>query len=221
MTGASQGIGRALALECARRGARVSVCARSDEALTAVAAEVAGVGGVIDICDEHAVTTWLHAATSQSGPIDVLVNNAGMLGPKATLAEYPLDAWREVFEVNAVGTFVVTQAALPHMTRPGGIMAHVSSYLGRFALPRYGAYCASKFAVEGLARLVAEEHRDEGLISVAIDPGMVGTEMLKAAQESDDVSGAPTPAEAAIAFADLLERLGPDDTASTQSIFPQ
>ncbi len=211
ITGGSRGIGAALADECARRGARVTTCARTATKATAADRQTMR----CDITDSESVAAFVRAAVDAHGPIDVLVNNAGLLGPKATLVDYPLDAWRQVFDVNATGTFLMTKAALPHMAS-GGLLAHVSSWLGRNAIERYGAYCASKFAVEGLARLVAEEHPE--LISIAIDPGMVQTQMLKAAQESDDVSGNPTPAEAAVAFANCLERATSSDSGQTLSL---
>jgi len=220
ITGASRGIGRALAQECARRGAHVSLCARSNS-IQDLVSRLAAVGGVLDVRDPDAVGAWIEMAVRQFGPIDALVNNAGILGPKCEVAEYPVEQWREVLDINSTGPFVVTKAALPHLRRPGGLAVFLTSYLGRFALPRYGAYCASKFAVEGLARLVAEEHRSEGIVSCAIDPGMVQTEMLKAAAETDDVSEHPTTEQAAAAFADQLERLSANESGQTIPLFPE
>ena len=220
ITGASRGIGRALAVECASRGARLTVCARSEAPLQDVVATLGATGGVLDVRNALAVEAWLRSGVVRAGPIDVLVNNAALLGPKETLTDYPLEDWREVMDVNVNGAFVVTRAALPHMRRPGGIVLHMTSYLGLVALPRFGAYCASKFAVEGLARLVAEEHREDGLISCAVDPGMVQTDMLRAAAETDDVAEYPTAAEAAVAFANLIESLEAADSGQTRPLFP-
>lgn len=217
ITGASKGIGRALATECARRGARLTLCARTESAIDSLASEVAGLGGVVDVRDSHAVDAWLESGERHFGPIDVLVNNAAILGPIGPLADYPVEAFRDVLDVNVAGLFVVTRCALPRMSRPGGVLAHLTSFLGRNALPGYGAYCASKFAVEGIARLVAVEHED--LISCCVDPGMVQTDMLRAATSMDDVSEFPTAAEAASRFADLLERLDSGDTGTTQPLF--
>ncbi len=99
-------------------------------------------------------------------------------------------------------------------------MLHMSSYLGRHGLPRYGAYCASKFGVEGIAQLVAEEHRDEGLISCSVDPGMIRTDMLRAAMETDDVAEFPSPEEAAQAFETLITQLSQDDSGRPLELFP-
>ena len=181
-------------------------------------ADTQGLGGVVDVTDSDAVRNWLEAGLRANGPIDMVVNNAAILGPKSRLADYPIDEWRQVMDINVTGLFVVTRAVLPHMS-PGGILAHLTSFLGRNALPGFGAYCASKFGVEAIARLVAVEHPE--LVSLAVDPGKVATDMLRAAMESDDVSESPTPAEAATRFADLLERAGPALTGTTQSLFPE
>lgn len=215
ITGASRGIGHAVARACAAQGARLSICARSAPPIEDLCAQLGAVGGVFDITDPAPVKAWMDTATRANGPIDVLLNNAALLGPKCELATYPLHDFSEVMHVNVTGTFVVTQAALPYMRRPGGVMLHMSSYLGRVPLPRYGAYCASKFAVEGLAGLVAEEHKDEGLISCAIDPGMVQTEMLKHAAELDDVSQFTPVNEAAAAFCRLMATVTAEHNGKT------
>jgi len=220
VTGASRGIGRAVALACARAGARLSVCARSEAPLTELAATTGAVGAVVDVRDPVSVDNWLSTSVRQFGPIDVLINNAAILGPKAELADYPLADWQQVMTVNVDGCFVVARRALSDMRRPGGAMLFMTSYLGRHALPRFGAYCASKFAVEGLARLVHEEHSASGLISACVDPGMVGTDMLVAAQESDDLSGHPSPEQAGEAFVALIAGLETAQSGQTLDLFP-
>jgi NAD(P)-dependent dehydrogenase (short-subunit alcohol dehydrogenase family) len=220
VTGASRGIGRALAYELATRGAHLTLCARSEETLSPVIADTDAVGHVLDICDVDAVAAWITDAIAENGPVDALINNASLLGPKTVIAEYPMSTWNEVMAVNVNGTLVVTQAVLPHLVRPGGVLLHMSSYLGRHGLERYGAYCASKFAVEGLSQMLAEEHRDEGLISCTVGPGMVQTEMLKGALETDDISEHTTAEEAAIALANLLETLSDEDSGAQLDLFP-
>ncbi len=219
ITGASRGIGRALAYECARRGAHLTICARSEAEITQVGTETSAVAGVVDVCNPDAVEAWIGMGTGHFGPIHALINNAALLGPKCELKDYPLDQWQQVMAVNTTGIFVVTKAALPFMVRPGGVMAHMTSFLGRNAIPRFGAYCASKFAVEGFARLVAEEHAAEGLISFASDPGMVQTDMLVAAAETDEVSEHPTTEQAGVAFADLIQSAEPEASGTTQYLF--
>lgn len=150
------------------------------------------------------------AGVAAHGPIHALVNNAAILGPRVPLAGYPEAAWREVLDVNVNGTFVVTRAALPHMVRPGGLLLHLSSYVGRHALPGYGAYGVSKAAVELFAAELAEEHRAEGLVSCALEPGMVETDMLR---EAVGQAGAGAPVEdAARAIARLLVTLEFEDS---------
>ncbi|MFT5429989.1 MAG: NAD(P)-dependent dehydrogenase (short-subunit alcohol dehydrogenase family) [Myxococcota bacterium] len=219
ITGASRGIGRGVAEACARAGARLTLCARSEGPLTELSSRLAAVGGILDVRDPSAVSDWLAAGVRQNGPIDVVFNNAALLGPKVELADYPLADWQQVMTVNVDGSFVVTQQALPHMKRPGGALIFMTSFLGRNAIPRFGAYCASKFAIEGLSRLVHEEHHAEGLISVCLDPGMVATDMLVAAQESDDVAAHPTPEAAGERFVQLIAGLTPAHSGQGISLF--
>lgn len=218
ITGASRGIGRALAHACVSAGAEVTICARTESLLGDVAAATGAVGGVLDVRDPVAVADWLEAGVRQNGPIDCLVNNAAMLGPMGPLLDYPLETWREVMDINVAGVLVVSQAALPRMRRPGGGLLHMTSFLGRNALPRYGAYCPSKHAVEGLARLIHEEHHTEGLVSACVDPGMVQTEMLKAATGMDDVSEFTPVDQAVAAFVRLIGGLSQEHSGRTLSL---
>lgn len=212
VTGVSRGIGRALTDCLAGRGAKLTVCARDQESMTILDAHPNILGRALSINQRAAVQSWIADGVAASGPIDVLINNVGMLGPMMPMDDYPPDQWQQVLETNLMGTFHVVQAALPHVVRPGGIMLHVSSYLGRHGLENYGAYCVSKFGIEGMAQILAEEHRHEGIISCAIDPGMVQTEMLRAAMGTDDVSEHHTPEQAADAFIHILQDLTLEDS---------
>ncbi len=221
VTGASRGIGRALALALFRHGARISICARSHDAIESLCKETQALGAVLDIRDESAVDNWIDAAVMQYGPIDGLINNAAILGPKEDFKDYPLERFKEVLDVNIMGLVVVNRIALPRMVRPGGVVLHTSSYLGRHGLPRYGAYCLSKFALEGLSQLIAEEYREEGIVSCSVDPGMVQTEMLKEAMECEDVSEHVDPNDAAEAYCKLLMSVDMDQSGTPLDLFPQ
>lgn len=220
LTGGSRGIGRAFAQVALRSGARLTVCARSSEPLKILERDGA-VTRALDVTDSAAVADWVQAGVSAHGPIDVVVNNAALLGPKSRLEDYPLDAWRSVMDVNVDGPFIVTQAALPHLVKQGGLFITFTSYLGRHAIERFGAYCASKFAVEGLVRLIHEEHSGRGVMSIAVDPGRVQSEMLKAAAETDDVSEHNTAHAAGEALLSLIQNMTPEKSGTTIGLFNQ
>src|SRR5918998_4002194 len=119
VTGASQGLGRALALACAREGARVVINARSEESIRPVAQEVESTGAEVlalaaDVSRGADVERLVDAATGRFGHVDVLVNNAGLLGPRVAIAEYPEEEWRRVIEANLTGPFLVAKAVIPH-----------------------------------------------------------------------------------------------------------
>jgi NAD(P)-dependent dehydrogenase (short-subunit alcohol dehydrogenase family) len=173
-----------------------------------------------DVSVVESLDAFVREAIHHHGPIDVFVNNAAMLGSKGRIEDALAEDVRATIDVNVTGAFLATRSVLPHLRRPGGRLLHLSSYVGRVALPRYGAYSVSKFAIEGLARLAAAENPD--LISVAIDPGMVETEMLAAALEGVPVSGLASPPsspnEAAAKLLALSARLAPSDSGTTLSL---
>ncbi len=166
---------------------------------------------VLDVRDAAAVEAWFEAI----GPHDALLNNAAVLGPRRSLLETTPEDVREVLHTNVVGAFTVARAALRHLV-PGGRMFHVSSYLGRHALPDYGAYCLSKFALEGLARVVACEN--PALLSVALDPGMVQTDMLRDARLGGPIDDATTAEAAAVRVLDLFATLPLETSGTTVSL---
>ncbi|MBT9560842.1 MAG: SDR family oxidoreductase [Myxococcales bacterium] len=217
ITGAGRGLGRALASVAAAAGHRVSICSRS--APTAPL-EVGIRHWTADVAVVDSVSSFICEAVRLHGPVDIFVNNAAVLGSKGRIEDAGADDVRATIDVNVTGAILAVASVLPYVRRPGGCLLHLSSYVGRVALPRYGAYAVSKFAIEGLARLVAAENPD--LISVAIDPGMVETEMLAAALEGLPVSGLaspPTlPSDAAATLLALCGRLSLADSGTTLSL---
>ena len=151
ITGASQGLGRALALACASRGARVVINARSDESIRPVAQEVESMGAEVlalaaDVSRGADVERLVDATAERFGRVDFLVNNAGLLGPRVAIAEYPEEEWRRVIDANLTGPFLVARAVIPHMPEVGSIVNVVSgvSVEGR---DEWGAYSFRKFGV--------------------------------------------------------------------------
>ena len=190
ITGASRGLGRALALAFAREGARVVFNSRSEGSIRPVAEEAEDMGAevlalVADVSRDEDVERLVGAAVERFGHVDVLVNNAGVLGPRVALERYPEDEWRRVIDANLTGLFLVTKAAIPHMPEGASIVNVVSgvSVEGRAG---WGAYSVSKFGVEGLTQILAAELGERGIRANAVDPGGMRTEMRAAAYPEED-----------------------------------
>ena len=199
ITGASQGLGRALALAFAREGARVVINSRSEETIRPVAEEAESLGAEVlalaaDVSRSADGERLVSAAAERYGRIDVLVNNAGVLGPRVPIEEYPEDEWRRVIDANLTGPFLVTKAAIPHMPEGGSIINVVSgvSVEGRAG---WGAYSVSKFGVEGLTQILAAELEERGIRANAVDPGGMRTGMRAAAYPREDPLTRITPEE--------------------------
>lgn len=176
ITGASMGIGRELALAWAGRGARLVLSARSVVALHDVAAECERLGAQAAIVVPGDVTdaAYRRELVERAGDIDVLVNNAGR-GFYGVVAKIDLDEMRALFELNVFAPLHLVQLALPALRRSKGTICMLSSIAGVVAAPRYGAYAASKFALEALAMSMRSELADAGIKVVVIRPGPVHT----------------------------------------------
>ncbi len=180
ITGASRGIGKAVALTLARQGIRVVLVARSHNDLLAVQAQIQAEGGraevfPADLADLSTLPQRLQALLDRFGPCDVLINNAGMayVGPLATL---PLADWQRVIDLNLTAAFLCAQAVLPDMRRQhSGAIINVISIAGKRAFPNWGAYCASKFGLMGFSQALAEEERQYGIRVTSLCPGSVDT----------------------------------------------
>jgi 2-hydroxycyclohexanecarboxyl-CoA dehydrogenase len=183
ITGASRGIGRAIALRLAAAGDDVALWARDARALAAVAAEIAEAGGraltfVVDVANAAAVANAADAVRAAMPRVTIVVNNAGAVVRKAT-RELTDGEWRRVMAVNLDGTFHVTRAFLPDLLQGGGRIINIASRAGREGTPMLAAYCAAKHGVVGLTRSLAEELRAAKVCVNAICPGSVDTDMLR------------------------------------------
>jgi NAD(P)-dependent dehydrogenase (short-subunit alcohol dehydrogenase family) len=137
VTAGAGGIGRAITVAFARAGARVHACDIDAAALSELRAQVPGITtSVCDVADRAAVQRMIRETTDALGGLDVLVNNAGVAGPTASVADMDPAAWEGVLRVNLTGTFTVTQAAIPHLKQSGaGSIVVMSSLAGRFGYP--------------------------------------------------------------------------------------
>ena len=183
VTGASRGIGRAIALRLAEQGAEIALWARTVDALRDVAAEISARGGrardfVVDVTNARAVNDAAQIVRREMPPVRTLVNNAGSVLRKVT-AEITDDEWRGVMATNIDGTFYVTRSFLPDLTNGGGRIINIASIAGREGTPLLASYCAAKHAVVGFTRALAEELLAAKVSVNAICPGSVDTAMLR------------------------------------------
>lgn len=192
LTGGSAGIGRATAIELARQGASVVVAARREGPLLEVveAMRAAGRGGAtfgfvsMDVVDEAAVEAGVASAIAQLGHLDVLICNSGVAKCR-TLLETSTEDMQWLFNVNCIGHFQVSRAVGRHMAERGaGRICFVTSTLGWFGAYGYGAYCASKFAIDGMARALRQEMMLHGVDVMLFYPPTTDTPGL--ARENED-----------------------------------
>jgi len=181
VTGASRGIGRAVAKAAAANGARVGLVARNDADLRSVLDEIGGNGAVAtaDVADRGSIETALAQLASALGPVDILVNNAG-IGVYGKVVDTPVEEFERVMRVNYFGTLYPTKTVLPGMIeRRRGHIVNVASIAGRFGVPMEAAYSASKFAVVGLTEGLATEVAPFGVGVSMVNPGPVDTEFFE------------------------------------------
>lgn len=181
VTGASGGIGRAVALGYATEGAAVALVARRARLLQDVAREAERRGGralaaPADVSDEKQVGAAVEAVMKAFGRIDVLLNNAGVLQRAAPLHKTAAEEWDRVLAVNLRGAFLLLRAVVPHMVRQRyGRVINISSYFQHE--PQYGAYSVTKAGINSMTRTMAAELKGSGVLVNAIDPGWVRSGM--------------------------------------------
>jgi NAD(P)-dependent dehydrogenase (short-subunit alcohol dehydrogenase family) len=175
ITAAAQGIGLAIARAFAAEGDRVHICDINSEALARVTDDNPAITATMcDVSDRSSVESFIRAATDALGGIDVLVNNAGISGPTASVEEMDPDQWEAVLAVNLTGTFNVTRLAIPHLKRSdAGVIIIMSSVGGRFGYPNRSPYATTKRGLIGLTETLAIELGGDGIRVNAIAPGAV------------------------------------------------
>ncbi|KZZ83010.1 SDR family NAD(P)-dependent oxidoreductase [Bacillus sp. SJS] len=188
ITGGSKGLGRALALTFAKKGARIAVCARGKHELNLLEREIIELGGEVlavqaNISIAEEADRFVSLAEEAYGYIDVLINNASIFGPgPLQLADYTENAFKEVLEVNILNPFLMTKRVLSGMLiRQQGSIINLTSEAGKTGFAEWGAYGISKFAVEGMTQTWADELKDTGVRMNMVDPGEMDTEMHRTA----------------------------------------
>ncbi len=176
ITGASRGLGAALAQDFAARGMRLALCSRTDPALPPsddVLAER------VDVRDEKAVDEFALRVEERFGAIDLWINNAGVLEPVKPLRDLDVDEFRDHIDINLTGLFLCTRAYVQHLHRRGGegVLINISSGAAWHGYAGWTAYCAGKSAVDRLTECVQLEEEANGLRAYAVAPGVIDTDM--------------------------------------------
>ena len=188
VTGASQGIGRACAIELAKAGAKVALAARSEAKLAEVAGEITGAGGTaqafaIDIASEESIKAGAKAALAHFGSIEILVNNAGITKDGLMMRMKRAD-WDAVLSTNLTGTFLLTQALVsPMLKARWGRIINISSVVGETGQAGQANYAASKAGLIGLTKSLARELASRGITANAVAPGYIETAMTAVLEE--------------------------------------
>ena len=185
ITGVTQGLGKALTLRFAKEGVKLAVCARRTKELEGVAKEAESLGAEVlaitaDVSIPREAEKFVALTLNTFGRIDVLINNASILGPSPMplLMDYPEDDFAEVIRVNSISPFLMSRRVIPAMLIQGeGSVINVTSEAGHVGYAGWGAYGISKFAVEGLTQTWADELDGTNIRMNMVDPGEMDTEM--------------------------------------------
>jgi NAD(P)-dependent dehydrogenase (short-subunit alcohol dehydrogenase family) len=218
LTGATRGLGRALADQFIALGHRVCGCGRSRARVAELRQRHPDHDfTVVDVASDAEVAAWARRVLADRGSPDLLLNNAALINQNAALWEVPAAEFDQLIDVNVKGVANVLRHFLPAMVeRRSGVVVNFSSGWGRSTSPEVAPYCCSKFAIEGLTRALAQE-LPPGLAAVPLNPGIIDTDMLRSCF-GDGAGSYPAPAEWAERAAPFLLRLGPKDNGKSLSV---
>ncbi len=181
ITGATKGLGRAMVDRFGELGHTIVGCGRSADAIANLQTELGEPHrfDVLDVTDDKQVAAWAGQIVEQYAAPDLLINNAGLMNRTASLWEITADEFSQVIDVNIKGVANVIRHYVPAMIERGrGVIVNFSSGWGRSASAEVAPYCATKWAIEGMTRALAEE-LPEGMAAVPLNPGVINTEMLQ------------------------------------------
>lgn len=180
VTGGARGIGLACAAKITGGGGRVALWDRDPERAKQSAAALKGAVAIaVDVTSEADVARALAETENRLAPPDILVASAGITGPNTTVAKYPVDAWRQVIEINLTGVFLCNRAVVDGMVQRGwGRIVNIASVAGKEGNPNASAYSASKAAVIGLTKSLGKELATTGVLVNCVAPAVVKTELF-------------------------------------------
>lgn len=219
ITGATRGLGRAMAREFARLGHTVIGCGRSESHIAELRRELPAPHdfAAIDVANDAQVKAWADTVIPRYGPPDLLLNNAALISREAPLWEITAAEFDPVIDVNIKGATNVIRHFVPAMAkRQSGVIVNFSSGWGRSTSPNVAPYCATKWAIEGLTRALAQE-LPAGMAAVPLNPGVIATDMLRSSFGAS-ADGYPTPEGWAAQAVPFLLRLGPEDSGKPISV---
>lgn len=219
ITGATRGLGRALVPHFAAGGHTVVGCGRSESHVRELAAafDPPHRFDALDVRDALTVRRWADEVIRALGPPDLLINNAALMNDPAPLWQVPDDEFAAVVDVNVKGVFHAIRAFVPAMVaRKSGVIVNLSSGWGRSTSSGVAPYCATKFAVEGLTKALAQE-LPPGMAAVPLNPGVIDTDMLRQAW-ADEAGSYPNADQWARRAAPFLLGLGPKETGKSLTV---
>ncbi len=219
ITGVSRGLGEALCREYAQQGHSIAGCARSDKAVKSLQDSLGNDHQIsaVDLSDDKAVQGWIAELEQAWGVPDLVINNAAVIAKNAPLWEVPLEEFKQLVDINITAVFSVIRHVLPAMiARRSGVIANISSGWGRSVSADVAAYCASKWAIEGMTQALAQDLPD-GLAAVPVNPGIINTEMLQSCFGAS-ANDAPSPEDWVKKAAPFFLGLGPKDNGQQRSV---
>ena len=217
ITGVTNGLGHALTHQMIAKGHILWGCGRNESTLKKLAVQYPAphLFKQVDVSDWTQVSAWAQSLTHSGQHPDLIINNAGVINQNAPLWEVPAAEFDTLMQINVSGPSNIIRAFLPAMIENGrGIVVNISSGWGRSTAPEVAPYCASKFAIEGLNRALAQE-LPPGLAAVTVNPGVINTAMLQSCW-GDGALSAPSPEQWAQNAADFL--LGLNTTHNGQAL---
>lgn len=219
ITGVTRGLGRAMVEEFIRRGHRVVGCGRNGAAIRELSAAYGAPHRFdgVDVTDDAAVAAWAEEVLAEMGAPDLLLNSAALINRNAPLWRVPAAEFDALVDVNIKGVANVIRHFVPAMIERGrGVIVNFSSGWGRETDPEVAPYCASKWAMEGLTKALAQE-LPKGMAAVPLSPGIIDTDMLRSCF-GGDAGMYPSPAEWALTAVPYLLGLGPRDNGRSLTV---
>jgi NAD(P)-dependent dehydrogenase (short-subunit alcohol dehydrogenase family) len=219
ITGVTRGLGRAMLDEFAALGHSVAGCGRSEATIEQLRLKFATPHrfATVDVADDMQVGQWARHVLTTMGPPDILINNAALTNAPAPLWEVPAAEFASLIDVNIKGTANMLRHFVPAMIGQGsGVIINFSSGWGRVSAPNVAPYCASKWAIEGLTRALAQE-LPKGMAAIPLNPGIIDTDMLRMSfgDDAGNYESASAWAERAVPF---LLKLGPKQNGKALTV---